>query len=306
MNRKTSLAPGLSADQMAEFEREGILVVDDFLSESEVSEIRGEIEQLVNEMDPAKDRGVFSTTAHQQASDLYFLESGDKIRYFFEADAFDEEGELQLEKHRSLNKIGHALHYKNQVFKKISFSPKVKEISKSLDLKDPAIVQGMYIFKQPGIGGEVTPHQDGTFLYNEPLRLFGFWFPIDDATLENGCLWYVPGSHEQPVTRRFLRTGQVGTKDLLEFRGEDKVWPADAWKAAPVKSGSLVLIHGQVAHKSERNLSSSSRHAYTFHVIEMEGSFYASKNWLQPPVGGELPKLYREEEACVQETSQLK
>ena len=58
-------------------------------------------------------------------------------------------------------------------------------------------------------GGEVTPHQDGTFLYNEPLRLFGFWFPIDDATLENGCLWYVPGSHQEPVTRRFLRTGQV-------------------------------------------------------------------------------------------------
>ena len=63
----------------------------------------------------------------------------------------------------------------------------------------------------------------------------------DDATLENGCLWFVPGSHDQPVTRRFLRTGQVllslptssvlkalcmfqvGTKDLLEFRGEDKV-----------------------------------------------------------------------------------
>ena len=41
---------------------------------------------------------------------------------------------------------------RNQVFKKISFSPKVKEIAKSLDLKDPAIVQGMYIFKQPGIG----------------------------------------------------------------------------------------------------------------------------------------------------------
>ena len=55
----------------------------------------------------------------------------------------------------------------------------------------------------------MTPHQDGTFLYNEPLRLFGFWFPIDDATLENGCLWYVPGSHQEPVTRRFLRTGQV-------------------------------------------------------------------------------------------------
>jgi len=302
MNRKTSLAPGLTAAQREQFEREGLLVVEDFLSQEEVSEMRAEIERLVEGMDPAKDRGVFSTTGHQQAGDRYFLESGDKVRYFFEEDAFDQEGNLQLEKQKSLNKMGHALHYRSQVFKKVSFSPKVKEVSKCLDLKDPAIVQGMYIFKNPGIGGEVTPHQDGTFLYNEPLRLFGFWFPIDDATLENGCLWYVPGSHDQPITRRFLRTGQVGTDKLMEFKGEDKVYPHDAWKAAPVKKGSLVLIHGQVAHKSERNLSSDPRHAYTFHVIEMEGSFYASKNWLQAPAGGELPKLYREEEACVQET----
>merc|ERR1719244_938107 len=153
-------------------------------------------------MDPVKDRGIFSTTGHQQASDLYFVESGDKIRYFFEADAFDEGGELQLEKHRSLNKIGHALHYKNQVFKKISFSPKVKEISKSLDLKDPAIVQSMYIFKQPGIGGEVTPHQDATFLYTEPLgRVMGLWIALEDATLNNGCLWFIPGSQNIGVSR---------------------------------------------------------------------------------------------------------
>ena len=66
-------------------------------------------------------------------------------------------------------------------------------------------------------GGEVTPHQDGTFLYNEPLRLFGFWFPIDDATEENGCLWYVPGSHAEPVTRRFLRTGQVNNLIIVIY-----------------------------------------------------------------------------------------
>jgi len=283
---------GLTKDQLEKFEKDGILIIEDFLCLEEVTSIRNEIHKIVENMDPVKDRGVFSTTTCQQASDTYFLESGDKIRYFFEADAFNEDGELQLDKHSSLNKIGHALHTLNPIFRKISFSQKVQLISRCLGLRDPAIVQGMYIFKNPGIGGEVTPHQDGTFLYNEPLRLFGFWFPIDDATEENGCLWYVPGSHVQPVTRRFLRTGQVGTDQLLEYRGEDKQFPDDAWVCAPVKKGSLVLIHGQVYHKSERNTSSKPRHAYTFHIIETEGSHYASKNWLQPSTQSPLPKLY--------------
>ena len=39
---------------------------------------------------------------------------------------------------------------------------------------------------------------------------------------------------------------QVGTEQLLEYKGEDKKYPDDAWVAAPVKKGSLVLIHGQV------------------------------------------------------------
>ena len=45
----------------------------------------------------------------QHASDTYFLESVDKIRFFYEEDAFDKEGNLQVEKHRALNKVGHGL-----------------------------------------------------------------------------------------------------------------------------------------------------------------------------------------------------
>jgi hypothetical protein len=51
----------------------------------------------------------------------------------------------------------------------------------------------------------VVPHQDGSFLRNEPLKLFGFWFPVDDATIDNGCLWFAPGSHKLPVSRHFIR-----------------------------------------------------------------------------------------------------
>ena len=48
----------------------------------------------------------------------------------------------------------------------------------------------------------------------------------------------------------------------------------------------------QVYHKSERNTSAKPRHAYTFHVVETEGSHYASKNWLQPTQQAPLPRLY--------------
>jgi len=283
---------GLTEEQLEQFEKDGILVVEDFLSQEEVKSLQTEIHKIVENLDPKTDRGVFSTTDHQQASDTYFLESGDKVRFFFEADAFDSCGELQMDKHASLNKIGHALHWVNPEFRRVSLSQRVQNVSQSLGLQDPAIIQGMYIFKQPGIGGEVTPHQDGTFLHNSPLRLFGFWFPIDDATLENGCLWYVPGSHNTPVTRRFVRTSQDNADKLLEFKGEDKVFPDDAWVAAPVRKGSLVLIHGQVVHKSEKNLSDKPRHAYTFHIIETEGSTYSPENWLQPTDEMPLPRLY--------------
>ena len=54
-----------------------------------------------------------------QINDRYFLDSNDKIRYFFETDAFDENGKLQLPKDSCLNKIGHALHWIDPLFKKV-------------------------------------------------------------------------------------------------------------------------------------------------------------------------------------------
>lgn len=48
----------------------------------------------------------------------------------------------------------------------------------------------------PGGSITVSPHQDATFLYTEPLgRVLGVWIAMEDALLENGCLWFIPGSH---------------------------------------------------------------------------------------------------------------
>lgn len=76
-----------------------------------------------------------------------------------------------------------------------------------------------------------------------------------------------------------------GEKDGMSAKDEDYV-PGE------VKAGSLVLIHGNLLHKSEKNLSQKGRIIYTFHIIEGgEGSAYDEKNWLQPPSEG-FTRLY--------------
>lgn len=296
---------GLTNDQIEQYERDGILVVEDFLSSEEVESMRKGCWNLVQNMDPAVHRGIFSGNASkndQQTNDSYFLESNDKIRFFFEADAFEpSSGELRLDKHASLNKIGHALHYLEPAFKAVTFSEKMKAVARDLQFQDPNVVQGMYIFKNPRIGGVVTPHQDGTFLRNDPLKLVGYWFPIDDATLENGCLWFVPGSHKKvsPVTKHMVRNPLYDVSDpdcresMLVFEGDDyPTFPEEQWVPAPCKKESMVLIHGQVLHRSAKNTSEKPRHAYTFHMVENEGCVYRKTNWLQPPKNQSFPKLF--------------
>ncbi|XP_003737161.1 phytanoyl-CoA dioxygenase domain-containing protein 1 [Galendromus occidentalis] len=267
---------------LEQFDKEGCVVIPNFLSRAELQSIKDEVDRIVSALDVSHKKTAFKTTDDQvDWHDKYFLDSADRISYFFEADAIDHEGNLTVPRDLSLNKMGHALHWDSEVFKKISFKDEVKSVVKSLNFVEPAIIQSMYIFKHPRVGAEVTAHTDCTFLHNEPCKLVGLWFAVENVTLENGCLSYIPGSHKsETVTRRMVRRGDDSNR--LEFIGDQREFAAEEFVPVPVEAGGLVLIHGKVVHKSERNLSSYPRPAYTFHVIDMHESVYSPDNWLQP------------------------
>lgn len=82
------------------------------------------------------------------------MDSADKISYFYEEKALGANGELLVDPKLSLNKIGHALHELNDTFRNVTLHVGVKEVCFQLDFKEPAVVQSMYIFKNPGVGGE--------------------------------------------------------------------------------------------------------------------------------------------------------
>lgn len=181
----------------------GYVVIDDFLTADECAELLAAGQQLATDA-PQSERAIFTTKvdARPQDRNAYFIESGDKVSYFFENGAVAADGELLVPAELALNKVGHALHVEHELFKRLTCSERVKEVCWQLGFRRPAVPQSMYIYKNPGVGGEVTAHQDATFLYTEPQSAIGFWMPLEDATLENGCLWFIKGSHKGGLHRR--------------------------------------------------------------------------------------------------------
>lgn len=267
----------LSKEQIVQFQQDGYVVVPNFKNADEIAALRERAAKIVDEFDPASSKSIFTTKEQEKKVDHYFLNSANSISCFFEEEAFDEQGNLRQAKSLSINKIGHAIHDLDPVFSAFSRGIALAKVAEQLGLQQPQIYQSMYIFKQPGIGGEVRWHQDATYFETDPVSVTTFWFALEDATLENGCMWAEPGGHRTPMRERFVREGdQVRVEKL-----DSTPWPDDS-TAIPleVKAGSLVCFHGLLPHYSAPNRSAVSRHAYTLHVTDGTTN-YSPQNWIQ-------------------------
>jgi phytanoyl-CoA hydroxylase len=261
--------------QQQRYREDGYLVLPAFKPLHEIGALRQRAAQIVAAFDPEVGSGVFST--NKQDADAWFLGSADTVRCFFEEEAIDSEGRLRQPKALSINKIGHALHELDPVFAAFSHGAAWVELAADLGLGRTQLWQSMFIFKQPGIGGEVHWHQDATFLHSEPMTVTGFWVALEDATADNGCLWVAPRGHRGPLRKRFVRTGDAVRSVVLD----DTPWPSMN-EAVPleVAAGTLVCLHGLLPHYSAPNRSAASRHAYTLHAIDSR-SRWSADNWLR-------------------------
>jgi phytanoyl-CoA hydroxylase len=267
----------LNEDQKAGYQRDGYIVIPGFKSAQDIAALRARAAQIVDAFDPGQGSSIFTTQNQATATDAYFLGSDNTVRCFFEEEAFDAQGRLKQDKSLSINKIGHALHDLDPVFERFSRDPKLAAVARDLGLVDALVWQSMYIFKQPGIGGEVRWHQDATFFETTPISVTTFWFALEDATIENGCLWVEPGGHRGPMRERFVRNDDKIRMEKLDATP----WPDDS-VAVPLeaRAGSLVCFHGLLPHYSAPNRSPVSRHAYTLHATDGR-TVYSPGNWIQ-------------------------
>ena len=267
----------LNREMLNFWNNNGYLIIEDFKTHKECDELINRSKELIEEQDFNNQQSVFDTVSQSHNDDNYFLESGDKIRFFFEEKANLDEENVKTNKQYIVNKIGHALHDLDDKFIAFSKNEQLDQIARAIGFQDPLLLQSMYIFKQPKIGGEVVCHQDSTFLITEPESTVGFWFALQDANKDNGCLQVASGGHKGPLRKLFKRENN---QMKMEELSNEPFPETDTF--VEVKKGTLVLLHGRLPHYSCENKSPNSRHAYTIHAIDGK-SKYLDYNWLQRP-----------------------
>lgn len=145
-------------------------------------------------------------------------------------------------------------------------------------------MQSMYFIKPPGYQGQAW-HQDEIYIPTRDRSLIGAWIALEDATIENGCLWVLPKSHQDGILY-----DQKPHENDKEFDFADQSYGFDDSNEIPVevKKGSVVFFNGYLLHRSAKNRSNNFRKVLVNH--------YMSANSLLPWTG----EASRADERCVQ------
>ncbi|MCK9412561.1 MAG: phytanoyl-CoA dioxygenase family protein [Prolixibacteraceae bacterium] len=141
----------------------------------------------------------------------------------------------------------------------MSFHHRVLSISRDLLGKDMDFDFDMLISKAPGTNSPTPWHQDAAYWINMPdTRAVSCWMTLDDSTKENGCMWYVPGSHKLPL-RPHRFAGKVGGALMCDCSEEEGL-------AIEIKPGSCIFHHGHTLHYSRGNSTPGNRRAFIINL----------------------------------------
>ena len=122
-------------------------------------------------------------------------------------------------------------------------------------------MQSMYFVKPPGFQGQAW-HQDEIYIPTRDRSLIGAWIAVDDATLENGCLWVVPGSHKKGY---LYPQRQHDNAEEFDFAPESYGFDENAEIPVEVGAGTLVFFNGYLLHRSRKNRGRNYRRVLVNH-----------------------------------------
>lgn len=222
----------ISDEQVAQFRQDGFCIVNNLFSSAEIDAIEAFFEDY-----------------KQNGESVY--DDGSRL------------GEIDITKQQL--RAMHPHRYSKQALE-WALNQRVTTVLHILLKRSPLLAQTMYYFKPPGAKGQGM-HQDNFYLLAEPASCIAAWTAIDPATVDNGCLHVVPGSHRDDI-----HCPQEAKAEGWMDYGDSHIrpFPRDA-KAIPleVPRGSTAFFGGQMIHGSGPNRTkSTSRRTFIGHYVD--------------------------------------
>ncbi len=225
----------LSDEQVNQFWEGGFLIVENLLDEDEVATLLARAEWVAS-----------GNASHIPTTQL-------------QVEPRVVEGEVQAETYAdSLRKMGHLAFY-DEGFQNHARNPKILDIIESLLGPDIKLYQDQLFMKPPRIGSRQRYHQDMPLgFYIDPPDMVTCWVALTNSTIENGCVWMLPGTHEFGITEKsvWAKYEQMSVEGRL---------PEE--RPLEMKAGDCSFHHGLILHSSRPNLTNQRRRGYATHYV---------------------------------------
>ena len=230
----------MDEDQLRDWHRDGFVKVPGFAAEAAVAAMRREVRRLARD-----------AAAGESIAPAYVIEEKSVVA------AGDRDSAVAPEDR--LSKI-FRVHRQVETFHRFAKDLRLLAIVSQLLGPDLDCFLSQYIFKLPGALGQPW-HQDSFYFPFDRRPQIGIWLALTEATRDNGPLWVLPGSHEEPV------------HDVVPDRREHanyayvEIVDHDTSSETPVlmEPGALLVFHSNLFHKSTDNASQRSREAMVYH-----------------------------------------
>jgi len=200
----------LKDDQIKDFKKNGYLVLPDFFSHQEMNDLAESIENFVN----------------------------------------DHEGRMKERKEKDLVSRADEILFTDHIAEQ---SPEVMEFVKKEKLTslvnqfintDLTLYWNQSVYKKPEVKKDFPWHQDNGYAPVEPEEYITCWIALEDATIENGCIWVLPGSHKQGTVPH--KETPIG---MQCYFGDQPGTPV------PLKKGGMVVFSSLLFHRSGPNVT---------------------------------------------------
>ena len=246
----------LDAAELERYSRDGFLVFQAALTDEEVAEANRELSAIVSDYVSRPDGWTQSVDQTPDREIISLKKIDSRLTFQLEA-GVDITGKSAEEIETSLRKYMW-FHDAAPIFKRIyTTHARIQGVVRSILGDDVSLYQSMALTKPARIGIDKPWHQDNAyFSVADPTAILGSWIALDDSTVENGCMHFIPGGHRTgPLKHHHTHDCEIVADRL------------DRSQAVPVEipAGSIIFFSGNIPHYTPPNRSDQRRRALQYH-----------------------------------------